>query len=210
MKPRWKIVLTVLATIFAFCNKPGPQFVPADEQFLRKPADRLTVDEMKKMRALVKTDYGDFTIGFHPDQAPQLCRNFIKLIEQGFYDQLTFHLIVPNYMIITGDPTGNGTGGPGYWLKLEINSLPHRRGAVGMSHPPFSPDQLGSQFYVMLSQSFKESNAYPVFGYVERGMDVCDRIGEIKTNGAAGKPRPWTPQTAVKVRDIVLLVEESR
>jgi cyclophilin family peptidyl-prolyl cis-trans isomerase len=118
-------------------------------------------------------------------------------------------MVVPGYMIIGGDPKGDGTGGPGYWLKPEYNSLPHLRGAFGMSHPPFAPADIGSQFYVMLTNSMRESNAYPVFGYVEKGMDVCDRIGEIPSSGVNGKP-PWKPQTLITIQEIKLMVLEGK
>jgi len=214
MKNRWLMFSVALSLGLLFagnCRKQDePRLVPADEQLLTKPADKLTIKDMKKLRVSVKTSLGSFVIAFYPDQAPHLTRNFIKLIEQGFYDKLTFHMVIPRYMIIAGDPKGDGTGGPGYWLKPDFNSLPHKRAAVGMSHPPFAPFQIGSQFYVMLNNSMRESNAYPVFGYVESGMEVCDRVGDVPTSGQLGKPLPWAPRTPVIIEGMTLMVEQSK
>lgn len=197
--------LALLALAVCFCKKPGGEFAPVDENFLKIPVEKLTVNDMKNLRVLVETDYGSFVIGFYPDKASILCRNFIKLAQQGFYVGLRFHMVVSKYMVITGDPKGDGQGGPGYWVKPELTSIPHVRGAVGMSHPPFAPDMIGSQFYVLLTNSMKETNAYPVFGYVERGMDVLDRIGDIPNSGLEGKPQPWAPTVTVRIQKMTIL-----
>ena len=194
----------------AACKNPRePELKPAPEALLLKPLDQFSIADMKKLRVLVETDYGNFVIAFYPEKAPTLVKNFIKLIQQGFYNGLYFHMVVPKYMVIAGDPKGDGSGGPGYWVRLEVNDLPHVRGAVGMSHPPFNPEQIGSQFYVMISDTNRQTNAYPVFGYVEKGMGVLDRIGDIPSAGITGKP-PWKPAVRVNIQRMRLMVEESK
>jgi cyclophilin family peptidyl-prolyl cis-trans isomerase len=209
MKPLFKILgrqsLVLLVLAMCFCRAPEDKFAPVDEKFLSIPADSLKVSEMQDLRVSVDTDYGNFVIGFYPDKAPHLTRNFIKLVQQGFYNGLRFHMIVPKYMVIAGDPKGDGQGGPGYWIKPDVNAIPHTRGAVGMSHPPFAPDMIGSQFYVLLTKSFQETNAYPVFGYVVSGMDVLDRIGDIGATGPGQKPGPWVPSIAVRINKMTIL-----
>lgn len=206
MKHKINIVVTCLVLFACSCQKEKSKVVPADEKLLIKPAKQLTVDEMKKMHIVVDTNFGSFTIGLYPEKSPRLCQNFILLVEQDFYNKLWFHMIIPNYMVIAGDPKGDGTGGPGYWVRPQFNDLPHKRGSVGMSHPPLAPEQIGSQFYILLTKSMNETNAYPVFGYVENGMEVLDRIGEVPTNGAMGKPWPWTPELLVQIKSTKIMV----
>ena len=205
MRNAWKLSFVFLALAICFCRKPEPKYVPVDEKFISTPVEKISIEAMKNLRVEVKTDYGSFTVGFYPDKAPHLTRNFIKLVQQGFYEGLYFHMVVPKYMVIAGDPKGDGQGGPGYWIKPDFNSLPHTRGVVGMSHPPFAPDTIGSQFYVLLTDSFQKTNAYPVFGYVVSGMDVLDRIGDIGTTGPGEKPGPWIPKISVHIQRMTIL-----
>jgi peptidyl-prolyl cis-trans isomerase B (cyclophilin B) len=207
MKRKSIIVLVFLVLSVCACQNETNKLVPADEKLLLKPAKQLTVEEMNKMRIVIDTNFGSFTIGLYPEKSPRLCQNFISLVEQDFYSKLWFHMVIPRYMVIAGDPKGDGTGGPGYWVRPQYNELPHKRGSVGMSHPPLAPEQIGSQFYILLTNSMRETNAYPVFGYVENGMEVLDRIGEVPTNGALGKPRPWTPELFVQIKSTKILVK---
>jgi len=205
MEIKRKIFLALGFLLLAFCQtREKDTLQPADEDLLTKPLDNITGADLKKMRVLVQTDFGNFVIAFYPEKAPALVKNFIRLVRQGFYEGLYFHMVVPRYMVIAGDPKGDGSGGPGYWLKPEYNDLPHNRGAVGYSHPPFQPDQIGSQFYVMLTDYGRNTNAYPVFGYVENGMEVLDRIGEIPSSGISAKP-PWQPTIQIKIRNMKLM-----
>ncbi len=207
MKKNWIIIFALALLIMGSCHKTRePELKPAPEDLLLKPLDQFTVADMKKLRVLVETDYGSFVIGFYPEKAPMMVKNFIKLVQQGFYEGLYFHMVVPRYMVIAGDPKGDGSGGPGYWLKPQFNDLPHVRGAVGMSHPPFNPEQIGSQFYVMVDETNRQTNTYPVFGYVEKGMQVLDRIGDIPSGGIQSKP-PWKPAVRVTIQRMRLMEE---
>ena len=129
-------------------------------------------------------DYGSITIELYPDYAPNTVANFINLIEDGFYDNLTIHRVVPNFVIQGGDPLGNGTGGPGYSIRGEFkangytkNTLSHTRGVISMARSS-AYDSAGSQFFIVLDDSAKSSldNLYAGFGKVTSGLDIIDKI----------------------------------
>ncbi|MBK7974878.1 MAG: peptidylprolyl isomerase [Deltaproteobacteria bacterium] len=118
---------------------------------------------------------GSFTILFDPSIAPNHVANFVALARKGFYDGTTFHRVIPGFMAQGGDPTGSGTGGPGYTIKAEFNSTKHVRGTVSMARKP-DPDSAGSQFFVCFGETQSLDNQYTVFGKVVQGMDVVDKI----------------------------------
>ena len=128
--------------------------------------------------AVVTTDRGIFVIEFYPDAAPVAVDNFIKLINQKFYDGLTFHRIVEDFVAQGGCPKGDGTGGPGWNIIDEYtnpNQRPHLRGTVAMARTN-APNSSGSQFYVCFKpQPYLDGN-YTTFGGVIQGMDVVDRL----------------------------------
>jgi len=100
--------------------------------------------------------------------------SFITLARKGFFNNLTFHRVVPNFVIQGGDPRGDGEGGPGYQIRCEINTRPYTRGAVGMALS--GKDTGGSQFFITHSPQPHLDGGYTVFGQVTSGMDVVDRI----------------------------------
>ena len=118
---------------------------------------------------------GSFTILFDPSVAPNHVANFVSLARKGFYDGTTFHRVIPGFMAQGGDPTGTGTGGPGYTIKAEFNATKHVRGTVSMARKP-DPDSAGSQFFVCFADTPNLDNQYTVFGKVVEGMDVVDKI----------------------------------
>lgn len=118
---------------------------------------------------------GSFTILFDPSVAPNHVANFVSLARKGFYDGTTFHRVIPSFMAQGGDPTGTGTGGPGYTIKAEFNPTKHVRGTVSMARKP-DPDSAGSQFFVCFGDTPSLDNQYTVFGKVVQGMDVVDKI----------------------------------
>lgn len=137
--------------------------------------------------ATVETDMGTFVIEFYPQDAPNTVKNFISLAKKGFYDGLTFHRIVPGFVIQGGDPDGNGTGGPGYKIAAEFNSRKHVDGTVAMARSA-DPNSAGSQFYVALGQLPSLDGKYTVFGQVIEGLDVVHKIAEVRT-GANDRPK---------------------
>src|SRR5450755_635233 len=94
---------------------------------------RALAAEAKTLRAQIHTAKGDIVFGFYPDEAPQHCAAFVKLARAGFYDGLTFHRVEPGFVIQGGDPSGNGTGGPGYQIDAEFSESPHIQGTVAMA-----------------------------------------------------------------------------
>lgn len=123
----------------------------------------------------------------YPQIAPNTVNNFISLIKKGFYDGVIFHRVIPGFMIQGGDPQGNGTGGPGYCIKGEFtqngftNQLKHTAGVLSMARTMF-PDTAGSQFFIMHQTSPHLDGQYASFGQIIEGMDVVDRIANVKTD----------------------------
>ncbi len=128
-------------------------------------------------KAVVTLDKGgSFTILFDPSVAPNHVANFVSLAKKGFYDGTTFHRVIPNFMAQGGDPTGTGTGGPGYSVKAEFNATKHERGTVSMARRGDDVNSAGSQFFICFKATPSLDNQYSVFGKVVDGMDVVDKI----------------------------------
>ncbi len=132
---------------------------------------------------------GEIVLKFFPDLAPGHVNNFIKLSQEGFYNGTTFHRVIPGFMIQGGDPnsktsdrSSHGMGGPGYKVKAEFNSTPHKRGIVSMARAN-DPDSAGSQFFICVSDANFLDWQYTAFGEVESGMDVADKIVSMKRDG---------------------------
>lgn len=124
-------------------------------------------------RAILETEKGTIHINFFDQDAPNTVKNFTDLAQKGFYDGLTFHRVIPNFMIQGGCPTGNGTGGPGYTIKCEINKNKHLAGSLSMAHR--GPDTGGSQFFICHSPQPHLDGVHTVFGKTE-DMDVVNAI----------------------------------
>ena len=126
-------------------------------------------------------------IEIYPETAPITVENFIKLVQDGFYDGLTFHRVIPGFMIQGGCPNGTGTGGPGWHIKGEFasngveNPLKHTRGVISMARA-MDPDSAGSQFFIMHQDAPHLDGQYAAFGKVVEGMDVVDEIASVQTD----------------------------
>ena len=127
---------------------------------------------MKK--AMIETDKGNIVLELFEDDAPNTVANFVKLINKGYYNGLKFHRVIPNFMIQGGCPVGNGTGGPGYTIKCEINPIKHLKGTLSMAHA--GKDTGGSQFFITHSPQPHLDGVHTVFGQVVEGMDVVNAI----------------------------------
>lgn len=145
---------------------------------------------------------GDIVLELYPEKAPETVANFISLVEDGFYDGLTFHRIISGFMIQGGDPEGTGMGGPGYSIKGEFadngftqNDLKHVRGVISMARSQH-PDSAGSQFFIMHEDAPHLDGAYAAFGKTIKGMDVVDAIAETPTDM---RDYPNEPQVIKKV-----------
>ena len=123
----------------------------------------------------------------YPEVAPITVDNFLKLVNKGFYDGLTFHRVIPGFMIQGGDPEGTGMGGPGYTIKGEFasngvkNDLKHTRGVLSMARA-MDPDSAGSQFFIMHEDAPHLDGEYAAFGKVIEGIDVVDYIAKVRTD----------------------------
>ena len=123
----------------------------------------------------ISTEKGEMYLELFPDSAPKHVESFLNLIEKGFYDDLIFHRVVPNFVIQGGCPDGTGTGGPGYNLDAEFNDRKHVPGTLAMARAQ-SPNSAGSQFYICLETIPHLDNSYTVFGQVREGHDVPEKI----------------------------------
>lgn len=140
-------------------------------------------------------------IELYPEIAPNTVRNFVSLVKKGFYDGLTFHRIIPGFMIQGGCPEGTGMGNPGYRIKGEFtrnqfpNNLKHSRVVISMARA-MNFDSAGSQFFIMHENSPHLDGQYASFGKVIEGMDVVDKIANVKTDY---NDMPDEPQVMAKV-----------
>ena len=131
---------------------------------------------MPNRTAVLETVKGTIKFELFENEAPITTKNFIELTQKGFYNGLTFHRVEPGFVIQGGDPRGNGTGGSGKTIKLEIApSLTHKKGAVGMARSQ-DPDSASSQFYICLEDAKFLDKNYAVFGQVTEGQDVASKI----------------------------------
>ncbi len=128
------------------------------------------------MKVEISTDKGPMVLELFPQEAPGTVANFAKLAREGFYNGLTFHRVIPNFVIQGGCPRGDGTGGPGYTIKCETDNNPHRhvRGSLSMAHA--GKDTGGSQFFVCHSPQSHLDGKHTVFGQLIEGFDVLDAI----------------------------------
>ena len=137
--------------------------------------------------ATLHTNHGAIEIQLFEDEAPKTVGNFTKLAGEGFYNSVIFHRIIPDFMIQGGDPTGAGTGGPGYTFEDEFNDHKVVRGALAMANA--GPNTNGSQFFIVTTEAAPWLDGkHTVFGRFKSGMDVVDAIEQVETDGR-DKPR---------------------
>ena len=139
-------------------------------------APEMTIDENASYRATISTNRGDIVLDLEAQHAPKTVNNFVTLARDGFYDGLTFHRVIPNFMIQGGDPQGTGTGGPGYKFEDETqgNPMTHETGVISMANA--GPNTNGSQFFITHSPQPHLNGRHTVFGTVVEGQDVVDQI----------------------------------
>jgi len=134
--------------------------------------------DRQALRVLIETDRGKLTLELFPQVAPKTIARFLNLVQKGFYNGLTFHRVVPRFLIEGGDPAGDGTGGSGKTIPAEFNEKKHVTGTVGMAHTRDNPDSADSQFYICLEPQPFLDGKYTVFGQVVDGLDVLPKIQE--------------------------------
>ena len=156
------------------------------------------------VRYRVNTSMGNFTMELDEDQAPNHVRNFALLVSMQFYQDMIFHRVSHNFVIQTGDPLGDGTGGSGFPLNLERSPfLKHEKYAVGMARGE-EENSATSQFYVCLNRIEELDDNYTIFGKVVDGFDVIDAIGTVPTTGPNGQPadRPNSDVKLIKIETV--------
>ena len=145
--------------------------------------------------ATLHTNHGAIEVELFPEDAPKTVENFERLAREGFYDGVVFHRVIPDFMIQGGDPTGTGTGGPGYTFEDEINEHKVVRGALAMANA--GPNTNGSQFFIVTTDAAPWLDGkHTVFGRVTSGMDVVDALEALPTDG---RDRPQQPATIEKL-----------
>ena len=156
-------------TVHAIRPAPGSPTVPYDSPEL--------VDPKVSPHAFVETAKGTIEIELSVLDAPQTAQHFIALARKGYFNGLQIHRVVPNFVIQGGDPRGDGSGGPGYSIRDELNDRPFVRGTVGMALS--GPDTGGSQFFITHSPAPHLDAKYTVFGHVVSGMEVVDKVQQL-------------------------------
>lgn len=217
MKERYrklkKIVTMILIAALSVVSLTGCGQTKAEEekQETTKQEENTDLLSGKHEVELVIKDYGTIEMELDADKAPITVTNFVNLVEEGFYDGLTFHRIIEGFMMQGGDPNGDGTGGAEKTIKGEFssngvdNDLPHTRGAVSMARSS-DPDSASSQFFIVHQDSQFLDGDYAVFGYVTDGMDVVDKICEsaepTDSNGTIPKNQQPVIEKIVNKRPI--------
>jgi peptidyl-prolyl cis-trans isomerase B (cyclophilin B) len=163
------------------------------KQYPAPPA--MTIDPKKKYVASIETTEGTIVIDLDPQVAPQHVNSFVFLAREGFYNDVIFHRVIPGFMIQGGDPTGTGTGGPGYQLKAEFNAKKHVRGVLSAARSS-SPNSAGSQFFIMHAVSPHLDGQYTAYGMVKSGIEAVDKIASAPRDG---NDRPRQPAKIKKI-----------
>lgn len=152
--------------------------------------------------AILDTTFGQITLGFYPNAAPNHVKNFKSLARKGFYDGTRFHRVIPGFMIQGGDPlskdndrSNDGTGDAGYTIKAEFNDIKHTRGIVSMARSQ-DPNSASSQFFIMVHDYPSLDHQYSAFGYVISGIEVVDKIVKVQRDR---NDNPLVPVVVKKV-----------
>lgn len=191
------LAVFALALVAASCGGDGDD-ASGEKSFAK--AD-VVIASGKQYSATISTSKGDILVDLYADKAPKTVNSFVFLAKKGFFDGVTFHRVVKGFVIQAGDPTGSGSGGPGYSTKDEPNQLTNERGTLAMAKAS-GASEFGSQFFINLTNNVDldynnpTANKFYPFGKVTSGMDVVDAIASVPVNGS-GKPN--TPVTIISV-----------
>ena len=191
----------------------GPSVAPPATTTTTRPAVKslkwssppaMTIDASKNYTATVDTSLGSFTIQLFAGETPKTVNNFVFLANQGYYEGILFHRVIQNFMIQTGDPTGTGSGGPGYKFQDEPVTRDYTKGTVAMANA--GPNTNGSQFFIVQADmTGKLPKNYTIFGEVIKGLDVVDKIANTPvTANAFGEPSKPTQPVLIKSVDIAV------
>lgn len=202
------LVAVIVAAVLLVVNRQRSAAVPetSEERGTNMPEDPaarnnmytapppMTIDPQKRYIATIVTEKGDIVIELHADKAPKTVNNFVFLAREGFYDGTTFHRVIPGFMAQGGDPTGKGTGGPGYTFEDEFHPDLKHDGPGVLSMANAGPNTNGSQFFITFDATPWLDGHHTVFGHVIEGMDVLLSIS------------PRDPQTATQPGDKIITI----
>jgi len=175
--------------------KSGGNGVP--KQWSAPPA--MAIDVNKTYTALIKTNFGDINVEFYPKDAPQTVNNFVCLAREGYYDNTPVHRIINGFVIQGGDPTGTGTGGPGYKFNDEPISKDYVKGTLAMANA--GPNTNGSQFFIVLADLRNRlPKNYTIFGQVTGSFDAVDKIAAVPVTGR----EPSQPTVPVTIESVTI------
>ncbi|MCI0331158.1 MAG: peptidylprolyl isomerase [candidate division Zixibacteria bacterium] len=199
------ILLTILAAaVFAGCKKEGqqteknleataevqtPGSTPAPDSALPADATPSTSLGTSNPQVILETDSGTIVLELFPKEAPITVENFLKLVNQKFYDGLIFHRVIPGFMIQGGDPKGNGSGGPGWTIKGEFGPRKHILGALSMARTA-DPNSAGSQFFICVAAAPHLDGQYAAFGQAISGAEVAVKVASVPRDA---NDRPLSP-----------------
>ena len=166
------------------------------------------LDQLDAHLVLLETNQGDMVVEFYPDKAVGHVRNFLDLAYTGFYDGVTFHRVMPGFMIQGGDPTGTGNGNGPRRLKAEFTDEPHQRGVLSMARTPNHPDSASCQFFICHGEAGFLDQKYTAFGRVSDGLDALDAIANAECEPPrSAQDEGSRPVQPVAIRKITLLGE---
>ena len=187
-------LLTVLSLVLAGCGTAKKDDNTAEET--EKQADYASEVKEKPVVTITMANDEKIVIELEPSVAPNTVANFVSLVEEGYYDGLIFHRVIPGFMIQGGDPDGNGSGGPEYTIDGEFssngfeNNLKHERGVISMARTQ-DPNSAGSQFFIMVEAAPNLDGEYAAFGKVIEGMETVDAIVAVERDN---KDKPLEDQ----------------
>lgn len=196
------VVLTVVLLLggyFLFNNNTDQNNMKSSDQ--SKSGDKLPfkmIDDSKQYKAVMETTAGTITLELNAKMTPITVSNFVSLANKGFYKDVIFHRVIKGFMIQGGDPTGTGSGDPGYKFDDEPFEGEYTRGTLAMANA--GPDTNGSQFFIMHKDNPLPPD-YTIFGRVIEGMEVVDKIAEAPVSG----PENSTPVTLVKIKSVKII-----
>ncbi|MFB9761391.1 peptidylprolyl isomerase [Ectobacillus funiculus] len=189
------ILIVILALILGGCS------TNTDKKETQAQATKKIQVEKNPVVTIVMENDKQIKVELYPEVAPNTVLNFISLVQKGFYDGLTFHRVIPGFMIQGGDPEGTGTGGPGYTIRGEFssngfkNNIKHETGVISMARSN-NPDSAGSQFFIMVKNAPQLDGEYAAFGKVIEGMETVNEIVNVERDS---KDKPIHEQKMKKV-----------
>ena len=166
--------LVLVALLLTSCATASSELAPTRKPMSYSTPPPMTIDTSKRYTATIETEKGNLALELFASDVPVTVNNFVFLAREGFYDSTTFHRVIPDFMAQGGDPTGTGTGGPGYKFADEFTKHTHGTGALSMANAGSNTN--GSQFFITYTPQPHLNNHHSVFGQLIEGMDVLKAL----------------------------------